>query len=242
LKQLLHDEYPPIPYCWGLRHESRHLDKCTLFAGGAKGTIVLIGDSHAREWLTAIAWMAKRDGWTVVPLWHKGCWPATYGAGRECQRFVRWSERQVRALRPDVVLIGGELRFVTDQSIRQTTAGITSLVAAVGPYASHVVVIGDPPALGFQPTDCLGTRHATLRTCTWKLTDDQISVYQDAERAATQGGAVFLDTLGWFCYQKQCPAVVGHTVTYRENDHISQSYGKELRGLFRAAFVRAVSG
>ena len=156
------------------------------------------------------------------------------------------SARSVRAAlagqRPDVVLIGGELRFVSARSIRQTAAGITSLVAAVGPYAGHVVVIGDPPALGFQPTDCLGTRGATLGTCLSMLTADQISVYQDAERAATDGGAAFLDTTGWFCFQKQCPAVVGRTVTYRENDHISQSYGKELRGLFRTAFVRAVPG
>jgi hypothetical protein len=242
LEHLLDGRYPPIPDCWGLRQDPDDLDKCTLFAGGATGTIVLIGDSHAREWLPAISWMAKRDGWTVVPLLHMGCWPASFGDGGECQTFVRWAERQVRTLRPDVVLIGGELRFVSPQSIRMSANGIGGLVAGVRSSAQHVAVIGDPPARGVQPVDCLLARGATLAKCTWTLTADQISVYQDAERAATHGGAAFLDTIGWFCFQKQCPTVVGRTVTYRENDHISQSYATELRRLFRAAFIRAVSG
>ncbi len=241
LDHLLDDRYPPIPDCWGLRDDPHDLDTCTLFAGSTSGTIALIGDSHAREWLPAITWMAKRAGWTVVPLLHMGCWPASYGAGGECQSFVRWAERQVRTLQPDVVLIGGELRFESPQSIRLSASGISGLVAGVRPYARHVVVIGDPPARRFQPVDCLLARGATLAKCTWTLTADQIAVYQDAERAAAHGGAAFLDTIGWFCFEKQCPTVVGRTVTYRENDHISQSYATELRGLFRSAFLRAVA-
>ncbi len=239
LQDLLHDQSPPIPDCWGLRNDPQGLDKCTLFAGGATGTIVLIGDSHARSWLPAISWLAKRDGWTLVLLWHNGCWPASYFAGRDCQTFIRWAEQQVRTLRPDVVLVTGELTFVSPQSILLSAAGIAGLVAALRPHAKHVIVIGDPPALGFEPVDCLLARGATLGTCTWTLTAAQISVYQAAERAAVSGGAVFLDTIGWFCYEDQCPAVVGSTVTRRDNSHISESYATELRGLFRAAFMRA---
>ena len=82
-------------------------------------------------------------------------------------------------------------------------------------------------------------RGATLANCLWTLTHDQIAVYRDAQQAAAQGGAAFLDTIGWFCFLNECPTVVDHTVMYRENDHISQSYATELRGLFRSAFLQA---
>jgi peptidoglycan/LPS O-acetylase OafA/YrhL len=242
LSRLLEDRYPPITECWDLRNDPHGVQKCTLFPGGGTGTIVLIGDSHARQWLPAIAWMAKRDGWTLVPFWHTGCWPSAYDAGGECQTFIGWVTRQVRTLRPDVVLIGGELRPHSSESRRLTATGISELVAAVRPSARHVVLIGDPPARGVQPVDCLLARGATLGSCNWTLTHDQVSVYQDAEGAAIGGGASFLDTIGWFCYDKHCPAVVGHTVTMRENDHITASYATELRALFRHAFTQAVLG
>ncbi len=237
LSRLIDDRYPAIPDCWGLRNDPQGLDKCTLFAGGATGTIVLIGDSHARQWLPAVSWVAERDGWTLIPLWHTGCWPAAYNAGRDCETFVRWAEGAVRTLRPDVILIGGEFRFESPQAIRSSADGISGLVAAVRPSTRHVVVIGDPPALGFQPTDCLLARGATLGTCIRTLSADQVSAYEDAERAAKASGGAFLDTIGWFCFERRCPAVVGRTVTYREDDHITASYATELRGLFRAAFM-----
>jgi hypothetical protein len=240
LSGLIDDHGPAVPDCWGLRNDPQGLDGCTLFAGGATGTIVLIGDSHAHQWLPAILWMAERDGWTVVPLWHTGCWLASIYAGKECQTFLRWAERQVGTLRPDVVLIGGELHFRGPQARRRSTKGISELVAGVMAHTQHVVVIGDPPALGFQPTDCLLARGATLGTCIRTLGANQMSAYEDAERAAKRGGGAFLDTIGWFCYEGQCPAVVGRTVTYREDDHITRTYATELRALFRAAFIRAV--
>jgi hypothetical protein len=241
LERLVTDQYPPIPDCWALRGDPRGIDTCTLFRGGARGTIVLIGDSHARSWLPAISWMAKRDGWAVVPLWRRGCWPASYHAGRDCQSFVEWAERRVRALRPDVVLIGGAFRFETVNSIRRTAEGITWLTAAIGSHARHVMVIGDAPSLVFQPAHCLGARGARLSTCTRTLSASQIAAYRAAQRATTVGGALFLDTVGWFCFDRQCPAVVGHTVAYRVRDHISRTYATEIRGLFRTAFRRTLA-
>jgi peptidoglycan/LPS O-acetylase OafA/YrhL len=240
LGRLLDDYRDLIEDCYALRGDPGGLDTCTLFPGGAKGTIALIGDSHAGEWLPAISWMASRDGWTVVPLLKMGCWPAAYDD--DCGSYIRWAERQVQILHPDVVLIGGELRVISPESIHQSTTGISMLVDAVKPFAQHVVVIGDPPALGDQPVDCLLARDATLAKCTSTLGHEQVSVYEDAARAAASSGAAFLDTIGWFCFENQCPMVIGRTVTYRENDHITKTYATELRGLFRDAFTRALSG
>jgi hypothetical protein len=52
----------------------------------------------------------------------------------------------------------------------------------------------------------------------------------------------WIDTLGWFCYQNLCPMVVGHTVTYVDQAHISQTYATQLVTVFRRAFRRQLFG
>jgi len=241
LPDLLRDDYPPFPVnCWEVRDQPRHLQTCTLVEG-TRGTIVLIGDSHAREWITPLVRLARMDDWRLVPLWHLGCWPTSYDAGHECQTFVHWAKRQVRILRPDVVLIGGAFKYRTPEIVEKNAANVEWLVDGVRPYADHVAVIGDPPALRFQPTHCLSAPHADLGTCTSTLGPAQISVYVKSRNAAERAGGAFMNTIGWFCFRRRCPAVVGHIAPYREDDHVSYTYALSLGYRFHAAFVRAVS-
>ena len=241
LGDIRYDQYPPIPNCWGMRNEPGHLAKCSLFTSGSRGTIVLIGDSHGRSWLTPLSWMARRNGWTVVPLWHPGCWPAAYFANGECETFARWAGKQVRVLRPDVVLVAGNFPYGNSRSIPKTTDGVAGLFSTIRPFARHVILIGDPPSLRFDPTACLSAPHSTLRTCTATLLPAQVAAYEAAGAAAMRAGGGFIDTAGWFCFDKECPAVVGRTVTHRVKDHITHSYGATLVELFRSAFRRTLS-
>jgi hypothetical protein len=50
-----------------------------------------------------------------------------------------------------------------------------------------------------------------------------------------------MNTLGWFCFQHECPMVVGNTIVFRDDSHITRTYAIRLRGLFREALNRAVS-
>jgi peptidoglycan/LPS O-acetylase OafA/YrhL len=241
LDRLLSDRYEfPNEDCIAKRGDPRIKEICPLGDSGATRTIVVFGDSHAREWMPSILWAASQDGWSVVPLVELGCGPSRYS--NVCHSYFHWAVHQVQVLHPDVVLIGGQLKVASPEEKQDSVTGISMLVDAVKPFAKNVIVIGDPPTQHGQPVDCLLARGATLAKCTWTLTDDQISVYQDVARAARSGGAAFLDTIGWFCLENQCPMVIGRTVAYRDNDHISVTYALELRELFRTAFTGAVSG
>jgi hypothetical protein len=60
-------------------------------------------------------------------------------------------------------------------------------------------------------------------------------------RATEAAGGTFLNTLGWFCFQHQCPTVIGNTIAYRDDSHVSVTYALQLRELFRDAVNRAMS-
>jgi hypothetical protein len=238
--QVLGDRYEfPSKNCYAKSGMPNIRKICPLGAVGATRTIVVFGDSHARQWMPSILWMASQDGWTVVPLIELGCRPSVYATG--CSEYFQWAVQQMEILHPDVILIGGHLQIFSPEVMQQAVAGIGLLVDTVRPLAPNVIVIGDPPVQGQEPVDCLLARDSTLKTCTRTLSKDQSSLIARAARAARNHGAAFLDTIGWFCFENQCPMVVGHTVAYRDGDHITVTYALELRELFRDAFARALT-
>ena len=98
------------------------------------------------------------------------------------------------------------------------------------------MVIGDPPSQSGNPVDCLAAGNANMKRCTHKRSASQINIYTGMKAAAKAGHAGWIETLGWFCYQSLCPMVVGHTVTYLDHSHISQTYATQLVTVFRRAF------
>jgi peptidoglycan/LPS O-acetylase OafA/YrhL len=239
VQHLLGDRYDPgTKGCFAGRGDPTVANICPLGATTASRTVVVIGDSHAREWLPPLLWVAANQGWRVLPMIELGCGPVTYRAG--CRTYADWVVDQVRSLHPDVVLIGGELIPNTVTTRQESMGGLAWMVEHVRPNTAHVVVMGDPPRQAREPTDCLLARHATMATCTTTLTTEQVALIAGAQRTVAARGAAFIPTLGWFCYQRSCPMIVGTTATYRDADHISETYALELRALFGRAFGLAL--
>jgi len=55
---------------------------------------------------------------------------------------------------------------------------------------------------------------------------------------AKSNGLGFLDATPWFCFENECPLVVGHT---KDNNHVTSDYALQLPDLFRDGFRRALS-
>jgi hypothetical protein len=119
-------------------------------------------------------------------------------------------------------------------------AGILAFAAAMKGYSKHVVVIGDDDGVSTQPVDCLLASRATMASCTESPTADQIALNGVLAATLPGGGVQFMDTKGWFCFQGQCPMVVGTTIVYRDISHVTGTYVRELAGPFRSAFDQAI--
>ncbi len=213
----------------------------------ADRTIVLIGDSHARQWVPALDELAKRYGYTAYFLIREGCpssdvtpWMVHGGPSTDCEAFQEWARQQVEELRPDAVFLGSEANrrgfaddngeLVDDEATMATLyrEGMEREIDYLSPYAGRVVVIGDPPAVVEHPGRCLSERGATLKSCL--STEDKVSLtYIDALRqAAANKGVEFVETAAWFCVDGLCPSVVGDYIAHRDRTHISQSYAGYL--------------
>jgi len=210
-------------------------------------TLVLIGDSHARQWVPALDNLAKRYGYTAYFLIREGCpssdvtpWMVHGGPSTDCEAFQEWARDQVEEMQPDVVLLGSEANrrgFATDDGERvddvPTMAqlyqeGMERQIDYLAPNTGRVIVIGDPPAVMVHPGRCLSERDASLKTCLSK--EDEVSlVFIDSLRqAALAKGVEFVETAAWFCDAGLCPSVVGQYIAHRDRTHISETYAGYL--------------
>ena len=218
-------------------------------SGDADGdrTMVVIGDSHARQWRSPLDLLAERAGFRAYHLVRLGCPAAditpwlTVGDGPNvvCERFHEWTEQQVRALRPDVVLLATSLNpngYVVDgaqvidvpERLRLLRQRMARLVEKLRPDVGRFVMIGDPPAVQLSPAKCLLRPRYTLEDCA--ATGSVLSVAAiDAVRAAAEdSGASYISTAEWFCLDDYCPTVLGDLLSYRDQNHASDTYARYL--------------
>ena len=221
------------------------ITNCRVGDTSSKRLIVLLGDSHAFMWSPALLVMAHNDGWAVVPLMRFGCTPEKWFSHRGpggpiCRAWLRWAFRRVRQLHPTVTLLGASVGETATPQARAATAGMISAARKLKPLGP-LVVIGDPEGLSSNPVECLTSPQATLASCLTTWPASSYAAYDAIARAAKSFGAGFLPTRGFVCYQRQCPAVVGHTIVWMDTSHLTGIYSAQTAGPFRAAFLHAMS-
>lgn len=218
-------------------------DVCHLGEKSSSKSIVVIGDSHAQMWMPAILRMAQKDGWVIRPLIKSGCSPSTWFGDLSlaiCRPWYRWAVAQAEALHPDVTLIAGGWSGVTGHTAEEVKNGVVSLATRMKRSSKSVVVVQDVDGIGKQPVDCLLAEHATMKTCTTSWPDQRFWLNDEIAALAAHYGFGLLETRGWFCFKSQCPIVIGHTIAYRDLDHITKTYALSLAEPFRIVFKRAI--
>jgi peptidoglycan/LPS O-acetylase OafA/YrhL len=213
---------------------------CRIGTASSARLIVLIGDSHAHMWLPPLLRMAWKDGWAVVPLVRLGCTPATWVTNeRGCGDWYRWALREAQRLHATVTLLGGS---IDEHPSPYTRKAIESLLDTAHTLSAtgRVVVIGDPEGQSRQPVDCLLASHATMASCTTTWPSSTLALYDEIQRRAKQLGLGFLPTRPFVCFDGECPMVIGNTIAWMDNSHLTVAYSTQIAEPFRQAFLEVL--
>ena len=213
---------------------------CKLGDTSSRKTLVLLGDSHALMWVPAVVAYAERYGYVVRPVLKYSCDIQNWSRA-ECVTWRRWAIKEARALHPKLLLFGTYYN-VAPSMIEQTLEvdRLAKVEEAVRSAVGKVVLIGDPPGVGENPAACLLATGARMSTCSYQTYGETAELMSAAERAADSYGA-FLDTTPWFCFHDTCPMVIGHTIAYFDESHITTQYAEELAPLFTRGLEHVLS-
>ncbi len=258
---------PSLEMAWWDRSDS-YDDRChndavdaelrTCSFGDVDGdvSIVLLGDSHALQWLPALVAAAAWEGWRVTTLTKAACPPAQVqfgrkepGAAASCDAWradvLAWLAEEP----PDLLLMTGAGRvynilgadgqaLAEDDALAAWKRGLAATLRSV-PGTTRVVVLADTPLMRRNPVSCLEASPGDMSACqtprSVALGDWLDAVEREVAGAA---GAAFESLSDLVCPYDPCPVVIGDVLLWRNADHITATFAERLAPAMRALVQR----
>jgi peptidoglycan/LPS O-acetylase OafA/YrhL len=203
-------------------------------------TVLLTGDSHAYQWFPALEALALRNHWKLISMTKSGC--TLYNVKlfntmlardyRECYGWRTEVFDRITRESPDLIITSAFTASVNrDPSYtRRWVRGEEQTVRRLVGTGAKVVVLADTPYPATNIPRCLALHVSDTSKC---AVPRQIAL-SDPERrrsgaeAALRAGAVLIDPVKWFCTAGSCPAIVGNTIVYSDNSHMTATYSRLL--------------
>jgi hypothetical protein len=230
--------------------------------GDPKGRvrIALYGDSHAAQWLPALARAGRARGWRITSLTKSACPSAhvrfdhsTYlGNIAHCRRWRERAERWIDRHDLDLVVItnwegyrllgAGGRRLHGAASDAAWRRGMEAVLAGL-PNRTRALVLGDIPTPGRDIPRCLRANRRDLSACDRSRTASTRGLREAANRrAASSEGAAYRSTVRLVCPRSPCPLVEGTTLMWRDDKHLTATYVRQLAPAIRRWVREALSG
>jgi peptidoglycan/LPS O-acetylase OafA/YrhL len=228
--------------CWS--YTPRFVVKtCTFGVRTASQNVVVIGNSHAGQWLPAIQRLAKKDTFKVTTLLASQCALSevrqqfdTDAWSTACLGWVKKVVRRVINLKPDLVVMTNRISVPVDgQSLEASIPlygeGYRKVLEAWKAAGIHVLVLHDTPAPGPDDIvpDCIATEKSNYAKCDGKRSDwVKPEPAQSAVASLGDPDIRFADLNDHICEPVVCHAVNGGVITYFDGSHLTATYAATL--------------
>jgi peptidoglycan/LPS O-acetylase OafA/YrhL len=209
--------------------------------------VVLFGDSHAQQWYDALDVVARKRGWRLAIFTKADCGAALGTISRgdgtgpytECDQWRLRALARIQRLRPAMVIMSARYREGSPLGVVDSAGQDQDWAAAWAATVERIrhtgavpVVVQDTPIAHFDVPACLAAHPREIRRCDLAVLKSVALARQRIVRAIVQvHGARIVDTNAWFCTPSVCPAVIGNTVVYRDDNHLTSAYSRRLGGL-----------
>jgi peptidoglycan/LPS O-acetylase OafA/YrhL len=222
----------------------------------ANRTAVLVGDSHADQWLTALSQDAVPLHWKIIQLTKAACpvadmpvWNNDLGRSyTECAKFQQFVKTKVAEIKPALV-IASQANVIPDRTVLPevwSSKTVQALDALAGKTAK-IAYIGDSPTTVLNTATCLETHLSSTLSCAYKRVDafkalsglDYANRYQSLGKAMTAAHMGYVDTINFFCGKAMCPALVNNMLVHRDEGHITNTYAMWLKAMLAPIFTGA---
>ena len=219
--------------------------------GDPKGskTAVLIGDSHADQWLNALSTDAAANGWKLISMTKAACPVADLLVWNndlkrpytECQTFKAAAWPQIKAIKPDLI-IASQADAVGASTFKPNTwaaSTVQQLRALSGPK-TRLVYLGDTPYMPADANRCVERHLDDVRACIYPINENAqwTDFYRTMRTAITTDRIGYVDTHAFFCNRYVCPAVVENMLTHRDQGHATRTYANWLAPMLAPIFEK----
>jgi hypothetical protein len=224
----------------------------------ASTTVALVGDSNALMWAPALQPVAVQRHWRLetfgkagCPLMHLPIYSASlHRQYTECEQWRGQITARLHAEHPRLVVISLWRRYGASNGWptgftsydRAWNESLTQLVRELRTNGAKVLVLGPIPDPRSMVPICLSGHVDDATACSPPRSAAVNNAGIAAEFAATKaGGGRYADVTELFCTASRCPVIVGNTLVYADQNHVTSEYSKLLAPVFGALAGRALA-
>jgi len=229
--------------CWATNGVTE-LHVCPLGAGPGVGKhLIAVGDSHNNTLIAAYEQIAKTNHWQIDVAGHRGCYWTAAIQVQDVQSLVADCEAWKKNLNAyllahpeyDGIITTydyGLSNVTAPTGMTQDEAVVDGLVRAWKPFVDRgipILAINDNPQAGPGHADCVVKNGlAAAQACAVPVAQALGAFNGLRPAAAAMKGAHLIDLTSYYCNDTNCPAVIGHVVVYRDQDHLTATYARTL--------------
>jgi len=229
-----------LPSSYGNKcHQSaRHVKPkgCDIGANNDTPIVVLVGDSHAANWIPAFELLGQQNSWRIVSYTKSGCALTLQDVtirGKPYKACTQWSRavlHEIAKLQPALVVLGRSrgARLFNAASREESDADATSMLVDVlrklHGMSSDVAVLRDTPRMPFDPLLCFEQKEKCQAEQGTAMAGDDPLV----AAAEIEGHTRVIDMTDGICTDNKCPVVIGDVLVWRDWHHLTASYVKTL--------------
>jgi peptidoglycan/LPS O-acetylase OafA/YrhL len=221
-------------------------------------TVAVVGDSHAAMWNPAFRKVAEQRDWRLEMLTKAGCPLMDLPIGSstlhreytECEQWRGQIMARLAAEHPRLVVVDmlrgyGSGHVDPARSTSYDPAWIDSLTRLVQQLrgtGAKVLVLGPTPIPRSVVPVCLSGHLDDATACSpLRSTAVNAAAITAESAAAKAAGGHYADLTELFCTTDRCPVIVGDTLVYQDQGHLTTEYCRLLAPAIGALADRALA-
>ncbi|OBA89874.1 acyltransferase [Mycobacteriaceae bacterium 1482268.1] len=232
--------------------------ECVAGDSASDSRVALVGDSHSAMWAPGFREIAEQRHWRLEMLVKAGCplqdLPIADAIRRVMTKCEQWRAdviARLRAERPQLVVVSMWRSYGAGNGYLPGfkpydpawLESLTRLVQELRGFGSKVLVLGPIPDPRLVARICLSAHldDATYCSISRSLAVNESGVAAEAA-ATTNAGGQYADVIKLFCTADTCPVIIGNTLVYFDEDHVTMEYPRVLAPALAALADRALAG
>lgn len=206
----------------------------------ASRSVVIIGDSHAGQYVDPLAAIAARDGWKLRAMVRNGCPFSTAPPSSSTTTFWNCSEqnkaslKKILDMKPVQVVITAMAPYGYGKALKwrwsdnsKLVAGYVNMMAPLTKAGIKVSIIVDTPYPGMSVPDCVAENGANSPECHFPRRPKGSKDHPLEAAAAKVDGVRVLNLNDYLCPGDVCAPVVGNVLVFRDN-HMTNTFARTL--------------
>ncbi len=212
----------------------------------ARGTIALVGDSHATALRPAIAYVATANDWAGLSFVHNGCgFSEALMADATASKCYAWTQAVTSWLWENheistLVITGADRRQFQSSAV----LGFDQAWQTIPPWVTRIFIVRDAPHETYGEAGCVQRALAKHLAPNPHCAQRESKVLTpDAEAAAALQSAPsrvhLIDLTPFFCDGSRCLPVVGGALVLSDPQHVSREFSLSLGPYIERAIKQA---